>query len=197
MVFARTLSNFRPEVHKHERVELRRIVALLIAIASRLHFKLYILPYRSRCIVVFKMASQAEEKADNRQSSGSTSELEQAEDLETAESLKAVCIVQHHCCCCKTNLFLSKSPEKQISPVEDEEQSIGRPKSRRSLSLHLTKSHKSSKKENIQKEIYPVTNIEDGLVGWEGQDDPLHPRNYPDSRKWLILAMVSGITFLR
>jgi len=92
---------------------------------------------------------------------------------------------------------MSKFPEKHISSVEDDEQSIGRPMSHRSLSLHLTKSHKSSKKENIQKEIYPVTNDEDGLVGWEGQDDPMHPRNYPDARKWLILGMVSGITFLR
>jgi hypothetical protein len=33
-------------------------------------------------------------------------------------------------------------------------------------------------------------------VGWDGQDDPLHPRNYPEGRKWVLLGIVSGITFL-
>lgn len=39
--------------------------------------------------------------------------------------------------------------------------------------------------------------LDAGLVGWEGQDDPKHPRNYPERRKWALLGIVSGITFLR
>ena len=46
-------------------------------------------------------------------------------------------------------------------------------------------------------EVYPETNLERGLVGWDGQDDPAHPRNYPDKRKWTLLGFVSGIAFLR
>jgi hypothetical protein len=139
-------------------------------------------------------SSQADEKEkDGKRYSGSTSELEPATDLEKVktsevESVHAVSVVQHHLVLVDKRLifFYFKTPEKHNSPADDEEQSIGRPKSHRSLSLHLTKSHKSSKKENIQKEIYPVTNIEDGLVGWDDQDDPMHPRNYPGQQISLL-----------
>ncbi|KAE8147186.1 major facilitator superfamily domain-containing protein [Aspergillus avenaceus] len=46
------------------------------------------------------------------------------------------------------------------------------------------------------KEIYPVTDLRKGVVGWDSQDDPSNPRNYPASRKWLQLATVSIITFI-
>lgn len=38
--------------------------------------------------------------------------------------------------------------------------------------------------------------IENNLVGWESQDDPINPRNFPDNRKWFILGLISAITFL-
>ncbi|EDN93816.1 hypothetical protein SS1G_09683 [Sclerotinia sclerotiorum 1980 UF-70] len=47
------------------------------------------------------------------------------------------------------------------------------------------------------KEIFPEMDMEKNLVGWTGQDDPAHPRNLPDKKKWLMLASVSLITFLR
>ncbi|PQE10896.1 MFS multidrug transporter protein [Rutstroemia sp. NJR-2017a WRK4] len=47
------------------------------------------------------------------------------------------------------------------------------------------------------KEVFPETDLSKNLVGWEGQDDPLHPRNFPSKKKWLMLACVSLITFLR
>ncbi|PQE19069.1 MFS multidrug transporter protein [Rutstroemia sp. NJR-2017a BBW] len=46
------------------------------------------------------------------------------------------------------------------------------------------------------KEVFPETDLSKNLVGWEGQDDPLHPRNFPSKKKWLMLACVSLITFL-
>ncbi|APA05290.1 hypothetical protein sscle_01g000600 [Sclerotinia sclerotiorum 1980 UF-70] len=46
------------------------------------------------------------------------------------------------------------------------------------------------------KEIFPEMDMEKNLVGWTGQDDPAHPRNLPDKKKWLMLASVSLITFL-
>ncbi|KAM3068583.1 hypothetical protein ACMFMG_011112 [Clarireedia jacksonii] len=46
------------------------------------------------------------------------------------------------------------------------------------------------------KEVFPESASSKNLVGWEGQDDPLHPRNFPNKKKWLMLACVSLITFL-
>jgi hypothetical protein len=43
------------------------------------------------------------------------------------------------------------------------------------LERHL--SRKSSKKNAMAPEIYPVMDEEKGLVGWESQDDPLNPRS--------------------
>ncbi|RAL15606.1 MFS transporter [Aspergillus homomorphus CBS 101889] len=45
-------------------------------------------------------------------------------------------------------------------------------------------------------EQYPVTDLDKGLVGWESQDDPQNPRNYPAARKWFLLALVSLITLI-
>ncbi|KAJ5652797.1 hypothetical protein N7507_010223 [Penicillium longicatenatum] len=41
-----------------------------------------------------------------------------------------------------------------------------------------------------------ISDFDKGLVGWESDEDPLNPQNFPDTRKWLILGMVSIITFL-
>ncbi|RAL64230.1 hypothetical protein DID88_002122 [Monilinia fructigena] len=46
------------------------------------------------------------------------------------------------------------------------------------------------------KEIFPEMDLKKDLVGWVGQDDPAHPRNLPNKKKWLMLASVSLITFL-
>ncbi|KAL4809515.1 MFS general substrate transporter [Aspergillus unguis] len=41
-----------------------------------------------------------------------------------------------------------------------------------------------------------VTDLDEGLVGWEGPDDPLNPQNFSARRKWIILSLVSFVTFL-
>lgn len=33
-------------------------------------------------------------------------------------------------------------------------------------------------------------------MGWDGQDDPLMPLNFPDRRKFILLGLVSSITFI-
>lgn len=38
------------------------------------------------------------------------------------------------------------------------------------------RSRASKAQQNIVREIYPETDLDKGLVGWDGQDDPLHPR---------------------
>lgn len=90
--------------------------------------------------------------------------------------------------------------EDTETSIDEEKQQIEKVKSK-SLSLSRFKSVASSKKSkkgtNLVREIYPEADLDNGLVGWDGQDDPLHPRNYPDNRKWTLLAIVSGITFLR
>ncbi|KAL2207025.1 MFS general substrate transporter [Sarocladium strictum] len=39
-------------------------------------------------------------------------------------------------------------------------------------------------------------NLEDGVVGWEDEDDPKHPQNFSPTRKWLITALLSALAFL-
>lgn len=46
------------------------------------------------------------------------------------------------------------------------------------------------------KHRFPETNLSEGIVGWEGQDDPENPQNFPSSRKWGLLALMAGITFV-
>jgi hypothetical protein len=57
--------------------------------------------------------------------------------------------------------------------VQSKIESIVRPKSHRSISLH---SRSSKRQDNIVRDIYPESDLDNGIVGWEGQDDPMHPR---------------------
>lgn len=41
-----------------------------------------------------------------------------------------------------------------------------------------------------------MTNLDEGIVGWDSQDDPNMPLNFPDSRKWLLVALLSAITLV-
>ncbi|KAH8889766.1 MFS general substrate transporter [Thozetella sp. PMI_491] len=41
----------------------------------------------------------------------------------------------------------------------------------------------------------PESNLSEGIVGWEGQDDPEMPLNFPSSKKWLIITFLAIITF--
>lgn len=38
--------------------------------------------------------------------------------------------------------------------------------------------------------------MDEGIVGWDSQDDPTMPLNFPSSKKWLIVSLLSGITVL-
>lgn len=44
--------------------------------------------------------------------------------------------------------------------------------------------------------FHPETNLENGIVGWDGQDDPEHPLNFPPGRKWFITGLLAAITFM-
>ncbi|KAH6624032.1 major facilitator superfamily domain-containing protein [Chaetomium sp. MPI-SDFR-AT-0129] len=66
----------------------------------------------------------------------------------------------------------------------------------RLVSRHRTKDSKASKKEGIPHAPIPESNLDEGIVGWDGQDDPSMPLNFPSSKKWLIVSLLSGITVL-
>lgn len=51
-------------------------------------------------------------------------------------------------------------------------------------------------KERLEREKVPETDLDNGLVGWEGQDDPAMPLNFPQRRKWLLLGLISSITLI-
>jgi hypothetical protein len=55
---------------------------------------------------------------------------------------------------------------------------------------------KSADATTPDKHRYPETNLSEGIIGWEGQDDPENPQNFPSSRKWGLLALMAGITFV-
>ncbi|KAF3074155.1 hypothetical protein CFAM422_003804 [Trichoderma lentiforme] len=54
----------------------------------------------------------------------------------------------------------------------------------------------TEKQQETKREIYPVTDLEKGIIAWEHEEDPLNPRNYPPLRKWFLLSLVSGITLI-
>ncbi|KAF2856187.1 membrane transporter [Plenodomus tracheiphilus IPT5] len=62
------------------------------------------------------------------------------------------------------------------------------------LEKHLTR--KSTKKDQLAPEKYPLSDLDNNLVGWDSQDDPTNPRNFPNTRKWILLGLVAAITFI-
>jgi hypothetical protein len=62
------------------------------------------------------------------------------------------------------------------------------------LEKHLTR--KSTKNQAFLQEVFPLTDLDNDLVGWDSQSDPANPRNFPQKTKWFILTLISAITFL-
>lgn len=48
----------------------------------------------------------------------------------------------------------------------------------------------------IGKPRIPETDLDKGIVGWDGQDDAEMPLNFTKRRKWALLGLVSSITFV-
>ncbi|KAK4638739.1 hypothetical protein QC761_704880 [Podospora bellae-mahoneyi] len=72
----------------------------------------------------------------------------------------------------------------------------GSVKSKVSRVLSVVSRRKAKERERIPFAPVPVTNLHQGIVGWEGQDDPLMPLNFPNRKKYLILCLLSAITLL-
>lgn len=50
--------------------------------------------------------------------------------------------------------------------------------------------------DTLGRPILPQTDTEKGLVGWDGQDDPTMPMNFPRSKKWTLLGLIAAMNFL-
>jgi len=44
--------------------------------------------------------------------------------------------------------------------------------------------------------LYPETDLSQGIVGWDSQNDSQNPQNFTARKKWEALAVVSGMTFI-
>ncbi|KAJ6155605.1 hypothetical protein N7470_006171 [Penicillium chermesinum] len=61
----------------------------------------------------------------------------------------------------------------------------------------ITSTNQRSPEEQLPVEIkYPEQDLDWGLVGWEGQDDPQNPQNFRPGQKWGLLMVMSAITFI-
>lgn len=57
-------------------------------------------------------------------------------------------------------------------------------------------SRSRTNREGFRYELLPVTDLSEGIVGWDGQDDPEMPLNFPMWKKWLLVALLAAITML-
>lgn len=88
----------------------------------------------------------------------------------------------------------------KAGPLKGDTNSIRRINSRASTKSKLSRIATSltsrSKKARLEPAKLPLSDLDNGIVGWESQDDPEMPLNFADSRKWLLLGLLSSITFI-
>ncbi|KAK7956311.1 uncharacterized protein PG986_005533 [Apiospora aurea] len=57
-------------------------------------------------------------------------------------------------------------------------------------------SKKSSKKDELPPALLPLTDLDRGVIGWDGQDDPKHPQNFSRSRQYWVIILLALVTFM-
>ncbi|KAJ8120225.1 hypothetical protein ONZ43_g3013 [Nemania bipapillata] len=55
-------------------------------------------------------------------------------------------------------------------------------------------SRASVAKDGLPPTVIPISDLDRGIVGWEGQDDPTMPLNFETRRKWIVVTCLSLIT---
>ncbi|KAL1848948.1 hypothetical protein Daus18300_013406 [Diaporthe australafricana] len=92
--------------------------------------------------------------------------------------------------------------DRQLSRVHDIE-SLRRIETRGSIKSKVSRvisavSGRSRTKDGagIRRDPLPQTNLDEGIVGWDGQEDPQMPLNFPPFRKWLLVGLLSTITLV-
>lgn len=58
------------------------------------------------------------------------------------------------------------------------------------------RSRKSQKEDRLKREPIPETDLDAGIVGWDGQDDENMPLNFAAYRKWMLVGLLSAITLV-
>ncbi|KAI9054678.1 hypothetical protein LZ554_001830 [Drepanopeziza brunnea f. sp. 'monogermtubi'] len=53
-----------------------------------------------------------------------------------------------------------------------------------------------SKKAQLAPIPLPISDLENDVVGWESQNDPEMPLNFPEKGKWTLIALLGSITFI-
>jgi len=68
---------------------------------------------------------------------------------------------------------------------------LSRPSTR--MSRIASRLSRKKTKEALQPDMIPVSNLDEGIVGWDSQEDPKMPLNFPDSRKWMLLSLLASV----
>lgn len=68
--------------------------------------------------------------------------------------------------------------------------------SRKSHRSVLSRLSRKKTREKLPPPTIPVMDLDNNVVGWESQDDPDMPLNFPQSRKWLYVSLLACITFM-
>ncbi|KAL4895338.1 major facilitator superfamily domain-containing protein [Aspergillus ambiguus] len=55
---------------------------------------------------------------------------------------------------------------------------------------------KSAAPSVVVQHLFPETDFDRGVVGWDGQDDPNNPQNFSAGRKWGLISLISAFTFI-
>ncbi|KAG0649296.1 MFS transporter cpaT [Hyphodiscus hymeniophilus] len=53
-----------------------------------------------------------------------------------------------------------------------------------------------SRKARLEPPPLPLSDLDNGIVGWESQTDPEMPLNFPESKKWFLISLIASITFI-
>ncbi|PQE28963.1 major facilitator superfamily transporter protein [Rutstroemia sp. NJR-2017a BBW] len=91
----------------------------------------------------------------------------------------------------------SNSPRTRNNSDSDRISRIPTKSSARSkLSRLTTRLTSRSRRAKLEPRPLPESDLAKGLVGWESQTDPEMPLNFPESKKWLLVGLLAGITFI-
>ncbi|EAU37656.1 conserved hypothetical protein [Aspergillus terreus NIH2624] len=83
-----------------------------------------------------------------------------------------------------------KSISSSSSTADENQQRTAEP------DLEKNPTHASAAPSSLVQRRFPETDLDRGVVGWEGQDDPNNPQNFTTGRKWGLIGLISAFTFI-
>jgi hypothetical protein len=85
------------------------------------------------------------------------------------------------------------------TPQNDDITALARIASRASTKSRISRilsRARTRERDRLPRAPIPLSNLDEGRVGWDSQDDPTMPLNFPQRKKWLIVGLLSAITLL-